>query len=279
MHPVPKISLIITTYNWPQALDFVLRSLEYQTDKNFEVIIADDGSGPDTKQLIKNFADKSDITIKHFWHDDNGFRVAATRNGAVALAEGDYFVFIDGDCCLMPSFITAHRKLAEKKWFVAGRRVYLKKRFTAKIFKKAWNFFRWPNWVLFAMGLTGQCNRPFQFLTIPQSDMVRKKQAKNWEKVQTCNLGVWKEDFYHVDGFDESYEGHGLEDSDFTVRLIRSGVHRIDANYCSPVLHLFHSRSIPGRADIESRNPQLFQTLLENKRFTAVQGISSRQLL
>ncbi|WP_085901520.1 glycosyltransferase [Kiloniella majae] len=276
MHPATKISLIITTYNWPQALGFVLRSLEYQTDKNFEVIIADDGSGPDTKQLIKNFSDTSEITVKHFWHEDDGFRVAAARNGAAALAEGDYFVFIDGDCCLMPSFIASHRKLAEKKWFVAGRRVYLKKRFTAKIFKKAWRFFNWPSCILFIMGLTGQCNRPFQFLSIPQSNKARKKQAKKWEKVQTCNLGVWKEDFYGVDGFDESYEGHGLEDSDFTVRLIRSGVHRIDADYCSPVLHLFHSRSIPGREGKELKNPEYFQKLLESDRFTAVQGISCR---
>lgn len=277
MHSAKKISLIITTYNWPQALDFVLRSLEDQIDKNFEVIIADDGSGPDTKQLIENFSNTSEITVKHFWHRDNGFRVAAARNGAVALAEGDYLIFIDGDCCLMPSFIASHRKLAEKNWFIAGRRVYLKQGFTSKVLKRGSSFFRWPSWVLFIMGLTGQCNRPFQFLPLPQSSITRKKKAKSWDKVQTCNLGVWRDDFYRVDGFDESYVGHGLEDSDFTVRLIRSGIQRIDANHCSPVLHLYHSRSIPERADKESLNPKRFQALLESDRHIAVQGISTRQ--
>ncbi|WP_421779486.1 glycosyltransferase family 2 protein [Kiloniella litopenaei] len=279
MQSAMKISLIITTYNWPQALGFVLNSLNGQADKNFEVIIADDGSGPETKKLIQEFSARSEITVKHFWHKDNGFRVAAARNGAVALAEGDYLVFIDGDCCLMPTFIASHRKLAEKKWFVAGRRVYLKQGFTCRVLTKETNFFNWPSGILFIMGLTGQCNRPFQFLPVPQSNSARKKKAKSWDKVQTCNLGVWKDDFYGVDGFDESYVGHGLEDSDFTVRLIRSGIQRIDANHCSPVLHLYHSRSIPERADKESRNPQRFQALLESDRHTAVQGISTRQPL
>ncbi|OUS12321.1 glycosyl transferase family 2, partial [Rhodospirillales bacterium 47_12_T64] len=265
------------TYNWPQALGFVLRSVESQTDKNFEVIIADDGSRQETIDLVKEYAKNSSIKISHYWHKDDGFRVAAARNGAVELAEGEYVIFIDGDCCLMPSFISSHRKLAEKGWFVAGRRVYLKRGFTNRVLKKGWSFFRWSRAILFLMGLTGQCNRPFQFVPLLQSDKERKKQMDSWDKVQTCNLGVWKDDFYKVDGFDESYVGHGLEDSDFTLRILRSGIKRITANHSSPVLHLFHSRSIPERADKECLNPQRFQSLLESDRCTAVIGISSRQ--
>ena len=109
-----KISLIITTYNWPQALDLVLRSLEKQQDENFEVIIADDGSKADTAKLVEAFANRVVFPVKHYWHKDDGFRVAAARNGAVALADGEYLVFIDGDCCLLPCFVAWHRKLAEE---------------------------------------------------------------------------------------------------------------------------------------------------------------------
>ncbi len=277
MDPTTKISLVITTYNWPQALGFVLRSVESQTDKNFEVIIADDGSRQETIDLVEEYTKKSSIKISHYWHNNDGFRVAAARNGAVELAEGEYIIFTDGDCCLMPSFISSHRKLVEKGWFVAGRRVYLKRGFTNRVLKKGWSFFRWSRAILFLMGLTGQCNRPFQFVPLLQSDKERKKQMDSWDKVQTCNLGVWKDDFYKVDGFDESYVGHGLEDSDFTLRILRSGIKRITANHSSPVLHLFHSRSIPERADKECLNPQRFQSLLESDRCTAVIGISSRQ--
>ncbi|MFD2204847.1 glycosyltransferase family 2 protein [Kiloniella antarctica] len=277
MDPKIKISLVITTYNWPEALDFVLRSVEQQTDKNFEVIVADDGSKQETTDLVNDHMKKSSLSIKHYWHKDDEFRVAAARNGAVDLSTGEYIIFIDGDCCLMPSFISSHRNLAEKGWLVAGRRVYLKRGFTTKMLEKRWDFFRWSRAGLFIMGLTGQCNRPFQFLPLRQSDEKRKKQADSWDKVQTCNLGVWRDDFYNVDGFDENYVGHGLEDSDFTLRLIRSGIKRITANHSSPVLHLFHSRSIPERADKACLNPKRFQSLLESDRHTAVLGISSRK--
>ena len=159
---------------------------------------------------------------------------------------------------------------------MAGRRIYLKRNFTKRIFDKNWNFFSWPRTLLFLKGIAGQCNRPFQLVPISRPNAARKKQAKDWEKVQTCNLGVWKEDFYAVDGFDESYVGHGLEDSDFTLRLIRNGVQRKTAEHTSPVLHLYHSRSIPGRADRESLNPVRFQELLDSNRHLAVQGISRR---
>ena len=275
MTPATKISVIISTYNWPDALEPVLRSIEDQTDRNFEVIIADDGSKKETVDLVKYYVEKSSIPIKHYWQEDDGYRLAASRNGAVGLAKGEYLIFSDGDCCFLPDFVSSHRKLAEKGWLVAGRRIYLKNGFTKMALQNKWNFFRWPRPVLFLLGITAQCNRPFQFIPLPQSDQKRKIKSDKWEQVQTCNLAVWKEDFYKVDGFDESYVGHGCEDSDFTLRLIRSGVRRITANHTSPVLHIYHSRSIPGRADKECLNPQRFQALLESDRQTAVIGISS----
>lgn len=262
------VSVIVTTYNWPSALDLVLHSLRDQTDRNFEIVIADDGSGQETRDLIDNFAKTSPVPVKHFWQEDIGFRVARARNGAIDMASGDLVVFIDGDCCVMPDFITRHRQMAEDGVFVSGKRVFLKRRFTGWLMENRPAFFKWPRAVLFSLGLIGQCNRPFQFLPLPQSEKSRWERERCHEKAQTCNLAVLRKDIERIAGFDEAYEGHGLEDSDFVLRLIRSGLRRKNVEYCSPVLHLFHSRSIPQRHAGSADNGLHFKKLIaEDKRF------------
>ena len=99
------VSVIVATYNWPTALAMVLKSLLDQKDRHFEIIIADDGSKDETRDLIARFARQSDIPVKHFWQEDRGFRLSEVRNGALKLAQGDLTIFIDGDCCVMPDFI------------------------------------------------------------------------------------------------------------------------------------------------------------------------------
>ena len=242
MNKPSTISIIVTTYNWPAALDRVLASIALQSDRNFEVVVADDGSGPETRALIERFSESVSFPVRHFWQEDDGFRVARCRNGAVARAEGDYIIFIDGDCCLFPDFVRAHRGMAEAGAFVTGRRAFIKRRFTDFILSGNRDCFRWPRWVWFLLGLFGQSNRPFQFISLPQTKARVWKLVDQWEKAQTCNLGVWRSDLMKVGGFDESYHGHGLEDSDFILRLLRSGIRRKNMAFNSPVLHLFHGR-------------------------------------
>ena len=112
-----KISVIVATYNRIDALDFVLQSLETQTDSNFEILIADDGSKSDTKNFIEAFKLKSKLQIKHVWQEDLGFRLALIRNLASAQASGEYFIFLDGDCVVQPDFVAQHRQLAKKRLF------------------------------------------------------------------------------------------------------------------------------------------------------------------
>ncbi len=119
------ISVIISTYNWPDALQCVLNALKHQNDQNFEILIADDGSNDKTKDVITRFSKLSSIPITHVWQEDCGFRAAAIRNKAVIQAKGEYLVFIDGDCITLPSFIQQHRFLAEKNFFVSGNRILL----------------------------------------------------------------------------------------------------------------------------------------------------------
>ena len=120
-----RASLIITTYNRPDALLLVLRSIETQVSKPIEVIIADDGSTNDTKEVVTSFQEKSDIRVIHSWQEDSGFKAAKSRNKAIAKATGKYIILIDGDMILHPEFINDHINNAQPSYFVQGSRVLL----------------------------------------------------------------------------------------------------------------------------------------------------------
>ena len=135
------ISVIVSTYNRPDALSLVLQSLNQQTDTNFEIIVADDGSKNDTKQLVGSFNSIGFQPLTHVWHEDTGFRLAAIRNLAATYCTGEYFIFLDGDCVVQPDFIARHRCLSENNHMVTGSRVLLNKAFTtALIQKNVWDF-------------------------------------------------------------------------------------------------------------------------------------------
>ena len=119
------ISVVVTTYNWPEALAACLQGLLAQEDRHFEILVADDGSGEATGQLIRLFAAASPIPIRHVFHEDQGFRAGAIRNRAAAVSGGDYLLFLDGDCVVFPHFLGRHRRLAEQGYFVPGNRVLL----------------------------------------------------------------------------------------------------------------------------------------------------------
>ena len=153
------ISLIVATYNRPDALHLVLQSLETQTDKNFEVIIADDGSKDDTRSLINEFKSKSSLSIIHAWHEDLGFRLAGVRNLATKQSRGEYLIFLDGDCIVQPDFIAMHRMLAESNHMVTGGRILLDKKLTNYLLKIGkWNFESFKKNLLIYR-LNGQINK------------------------------------------------------------------------------------------------------------------------
>ena len=126
----PSISILLATYNWPQALGLVLESLNAQTDKDFEVVIADDGSKAETTELITAFTQVANFPIKHLWQEDLGFRKSAILNQAITHARGDYLVFLDGDCITQPDFVARHRALAQSGFLVTGSRILLGRRLT-----------------------------------------------------------------------------------------------------------------------------------------------------
>ena len=131
-----RVSLIITTYNWPESLFLVLKSIENQTIIPEEVVIADDGSTVETKEMIDKFQKDSDLNIIHSWQEDIGFRAAKSRNKAILKSTGDYIILIDGDMILHPKFIQDHIDNAKLGYFVQGSRVLLSQDITKKVIDK-----------------------------------------------------------------------------------------------------------------------------------------------
>lgn len=238
----PSVSAIVATYNWPQALDRVLDGLTRQTYPHLEIIVADDGSRPETAALVEEWAGKSPFPVHHSWQPDEGYRLARSRNLAASKATGDYLLMLDGDGLVFPTFIEKHVANAEPGWFTAGRRCYLRRWACEAILKRRLSPHLWPRGVLVPIALLGGSNRPFQIVSWPMSEARRKNRPTEWDKAQTCNLGLWRSDFERVAGFEEGFETYGLEDTDFVVRLMRSGVRRITLEHADPVLHLWHKR-------------------------------------
>jgi glycosyltransferase involved in cell wall biosynthesis len=262
------VSVIVTTYNWPSALDRVLSGLSAQDYKHFEVIIADDGSKEDTGLVIQAWQSIAPFSIKHCWHPDQGFQAAMIRNRAAALASHDYLVFIDGDCVPLPHFVSNHAKLAEEGYFVAGNRLLLNQKFTQQVLTEKlpiehYSASRWAH-----KACKGDCNRFLPLLTLPLGHL-RKLKPNQWKGVKTCNLGLWREDYVRVNGLDENYVGWGFEDSDLIVRLLRAKIKRKSGKFATGVIHLWHKEQ--NRAMLNDNAYRLAQTL-QNKEIKAKKG-------
>ncbi len=264
------ISVIVTTYNWPEALRACLESLLAQDDGYFEIIIADDGSTQDTQDLVQTFKSQSPIQIKHAYQADKGFRAGTIRNKAVALSAGDYLVFLDGDCIVFSDFIQKHRRLAEPGFFVPGNRILLSQCFTQKVLQQHIPLHQRSAFFFIGCWLTGKINRFLPLLTFP-FDFFRYRHPKRWQKAMTCNLALFKQDFMAVNGFDEAFEGWGYEDSDLVIRLIHNGIKRKEGRFAVPVLHLWHSHN---SRDKQSENyARLMQRLADDNLIQASQGM------
>lgn len=257
------ISLIITTYNWPSALTVVFNSILKQSFPfaQLEIIVADDGSTEETRALIEAWQSKFDCPLLHVWHEDQGFRAAKIRNLAAKSACHDYMIFLDGDCIVGPNFLKQHAALAEMNWFVAGNRVLLSEAFSKEVLmgEPAYEY-DWRQWLV--AWKQKKINRLLPNLTLPLS-FLRKIAKTRWQGAKTCNLAVWREDFFAVNGLDEMYEGWGFEDSDLAVRLINNGIYKKMGQCCVPVYHLHHAEV--SRQLAKSNYEALQHTILSRK--------------
>lgn len=265
------ISVIVATYNRPDALDAVLRSLARQSDTNFEVLIADDGSRPDTAAVVSKWQGRIGRRLVHVWHPDDGFRLAEIRNRAIVAAAGIYCIFLDGDCLARGDFVAAHRALAERGWFVTGNRVLLSRALTQRLLSENVGAERWTTAKWLATRLSRGINRLAPLLSLPLGPL-RKIKARAWRGARGANIAVWHSDLIAVDGFDSAFAGWGREDSDLFVRLIRAGMRRKDGRHATGVLHLWHPEHDRARL---AENEVRLDAVLAGDRILASKGLSA----
>lgn len=265
------ISVILTTYKREDALDAVLRGLARQTDRAFEVIVADDGSGPATRALVESRAAGLDVPLTYVWQEDRGFRAGEARNRGILASRGDYCMFLDGDCIPRPDFIAVHRRLAEPGWFVTGNRILMSRELTERILADASEVELWglKDWI--ALRGQSEINRLAPLLRLPLGPL-RKLRSSAWRGARSCNLAAWRRDLDQVDGFDATYSGWGLEDSDLLIRLLRAGVRRKDGNFATGVLHLWHPEN--DRSSLPE-NQRRLDAIERAGRVRAITGLSA----
>ena len=262
----PKsVSLIISTYNWPEALDLCLDSATKQTHIPDEVIIADDGSANNTKQVIDRY--KSKLNIVHVWHEDNGFRLAEIRNKAIAKSTSEYIIQIDGDIIMDKNFIYDHLKKANKNYFIVGSRVLINKVYSEQILdtqKYKFDFFT-----------KGIVNK-FNALRMPLLSYVLSNPTTNINEVvnsaRGCNMSFWRVDLLDVNGYNLNMTGWGREDSELAVRMVNNGIIKKRIKLSGIQYHLHHKENDRNGLN---KNDEILKETIENKKIKCENGISN----
>lgn len=260
------ISVLLATYNWPEALKLCLNSLRTQTDLNFEIIITDDGSTESTRALIEKERLDFPVPIQHLWQEDIGFRKSLILNQGIAAAKGEYLVFLDGDCIVQNDFIAQHRRLAEPQCLVTGSRILTSEdlknelvqaqslhQSTSDLLKSIW---LWR--------LQKKINKLLPLLLKLPDQSWRRYQKFEWRRIKGCNMACWAADARAIGGFDENLTGWGHEDADFVFRLQDRGITRKSGAFATEVFHLWHK--MQDRASAEKNAALVRAKILAKKQ-------------
>jgi len=231
----PKVSLpnslIIATYNWPQALLRCLESVSRQKVLPDEVIIADDGSGPETRKLIEQVKADFPVPLIHVWHEDLGFRKSEVLNMAVKASSGEYMIQVDGDVILHRYFISDHLKAAEHGAFVRGSRARLTPEVTAEILNDPRKRLH-----LYSKGIISKLNAAH----LPQLSFLAHRKKMSSQSVRGSNLAFWKQDFILINGYNNDLQGWGHEDEELAARFINNGIIKKIVKLSAVQFHLHH---------------------------------------
>jgi hypothetical protein len=255
-------SLIITTYNWKEALELVLLSVLNQKKLPEEVIIADDGSNNNTKLLINKFQKTFPVPLIHIWHEDKGFRRSSILNLAISKSKGDYIIQLDGDCITHPFFVKDHIDAISKGRYLYGSRVNIQESFLKTLFSK-----KIVSFSLFSKGIKKRgrnIHLPFLGKMLYKQDNVISK------KLRGCNLSYWKSDFIKINGYNEDMTGWGREDSEFVARLINLGIVGQRLKYRGIIYHIWHKESSKDNFNI---NDDIQKSTILNNSVWCVNGI------
>ncbi|MCH6257644.1 glycosyltransferase family 2 protein [Puniceicoccaceae bacterium K14] len=236
-----KLSVIITTYNKPAWLEKVFWGYENQTDADFEVVVADDGSGSETRELIERFVKRGRLRIQHVWHEDVGFRKTEILNKAIVASEEDYLLFTDGDCIPRADFVQVHKERAVNGCFLSGGYLKLNMPVSEMLAEEA------------IVSQQAFDTKWLQKQGQPKSPKMSKLAAKGWKRFllelltptkatwNGMNSSGWKNDITAVNGFNEQMQYGGL-DREMGERMMNNGIKPKQIRYSAICIHLDHAR-------------------------------------
>ncbi|MCP3872911.1 MAG: glycosyltransferase [Desulfobacteraceae bacterium] len=258
-----KTSVIVTTYNRPGALKRVLDGLLCQTRLPDEIIVADDGSDHSTKTMLTPYLDDAQSKIKHVWQEDKGFRAARSRNLAIKESNGDYLILLDGDCIPEKHFIKDHLDLAQKGCFFQGKRVIVNQFAEKEFDHKTCN----SKSELMVHALKNKISNRHHIVRICFFPSYTTKKLSG---VRSCNMGLFRDDIWAVNGFNHDFEGWGREDSELVVRLFKYGLKRKENPFRAICFHLWHNEN--KRNHLEE-NDRILEQVAQSESFFCHSGL------
>lgn len=238
------VALIISTYNNPAYLRVCLMTALNQTVMPDEIIIADDGSKPDTKQLIDNARGCCRVPLIHVWHEDKGFRLSEIRNKAIAASKSDYILQVDGDVLLDRHFVEDHIAISKPGYWVSGSRTLLSEQASKHLVRKYQNMpFDTPVNIKSSIGYR-RMKPTYIFnsmrIRVLRHVMRHRYAVKKVTHLRGCNMAFFKSDVIKVNGFNETLKSWGHEDSEFAYRLFNAGVKKQSLKMGGVQFHLYH---------------------------------------
>jgi glycosyltransferase involved in cell wall biosynthesis len=263
--PPARLALVITTYERPDALAAVLASVSRQTQAPAEVIIADDGSGASTREVVDAFIARSRAPARIVSQPHAGFRLTRLRNLAIAATDMDYLVFVDGDMLLHPEFIADHARFRRRGFYTQGVRAHADAMQTSRLIADP---ALQPGF--WSPGFGGL--RRAYLLHAPALASRTCRLANAFIAIKGCNQGIWREDLVRVNGFNEAIEGWGAEDKELAARLENSGVRRQTLLFGGIASHLHHPPA--SRATLH-RNLELLEATRNERRVRCDLGLDA----
>jgi cellulose synthase/poly-beta-1,6-N-acetylglucosamine synthase-like glycosyltransferase len=266
----PTASLFVATYEMPRHLELVCAALERQSERSFEVLFCDDGSGEETKRVIDEFKAFTDLRVRHFWQEHQGFRKCRILNQAAREAQGHVYVFLDGDCVPHKHFIRDHLELQESGRYLAGRRVELGRDLSSDLTAKKIRegYFDWPRPSLVASALRGETEFLNRAIRWPWPEVRSRLGMDRIADLKGCNYSIPREALEAINGFDEEYEGYGREDTDVEIRLQNLGLRIKSLKGVALQFHVWHPRR-----EFTPRNDDRLEELKRSGRVRCKQGL------
>ncbi|RII27569.1 MAG: glycosyl transferase [Geobacter sp.] len=275
-----NVSVIVPTYNRPQELQLCLFSLAAQSVLPDEVLIADDGSKDETRQMVEQFRNSGNcpFALKHIWQEDSGFRKPRILNETVRNASGEYLIFMDGDCMAHREFVRSHLLYAEPEAMLGGKRVDVGTKLSRRLLEKQ-QILNSLTFQLLWSSVAGDSRKVEESLRVESSFLRRllHRDLIRDDGIWGCNFSVHKDLFYAINGCDEDFQDGSIEDNDLGIRVLNNGGKLKSVRALAVVFHLWHPSSWSFHNEKYLHNMNILQQRIDRKEARCVHGIQMFQ--